>query len=83
MEVPHSGQRVKHDPSPLALRSVRSPPMRCASFAARTEAEATAATATVLAHVLDLLVTLLGVDLGMKPIRKLWPQATSAKETDE
>jgi hypothetical protein len=32
---------------------------------------------------LGLLVTLLGEDLGMKPIRKLWPRATSARETDE
>ena len=28
-------------------------------------------------------VTLLGEDLGMKPIRKLWPEATTAKEIDE
>jgi hypothetical protein len=53
------------------------------SLAARTESEATAAAATVLAHVLGLLVTLLGEDLGMKPVHKLWPRATSAKETDE
>jgi hypothetical protein len=53
------------------------------SLAARTEAEATAAAATVLAHVLDLLVVLLGEDLGMKPVHKLWPRATSARRTDE
>lgn len=53
------------------------------SLAASTEAEATAAAATVLTHMLDLLVMLLGEELGMKPIRKLWPQATSARETDE
>jgi hypothetical protein len=53
------------------------------SLAASTEEEATAAAATVLTHMLDLLVMLLGEDLGMKPIRKLWPRATSTRETDE
>jgi hypothetical protein len=53
------------------------------SLAARTESDATAAAATLLAHVLYLLVVLLGEDLGMKPIRKLWPQVTSARGTDE
>jgi hypothetical protein len=52
------------------------------SLAARTDAEATAAAATVFAHVLDLLVVLLGEDLGMKPVHKLWPRATSARGTD-
>jgi hypothetical protein len=51
------------------------------SLAARTEAEATTAAATVLAHVLELLVVLLGEDLGMKPVHKLWPRAT--REIDE
>ena len=53
------------------------------SLAASTDEEATAAAATVLTHMLDLLVTLLGEELGMKPIRKLWPQATTAREIDE
>jgi hypothetical protein len=53
------------------------------SLAASTGEEATAAAVTVLTHVLDLLVTLLGEDLGMKPIRRLWPQATSAGEIEE
>jgi hypothetical protein len=53
------------------------------SLAARTEAEAMTAAATVLAHVLELLVVLLGEDLGMKPVHKLWPRATSAREIDE
>lgn len=53
------------------------------SLAARTDEEATAAAATVLTHVLDLLVVMLGEELGMKPIRKLWPQETSDKEIDE
>jgi hypothetical protein len=53
------------------------------SLAASTCEEATTAAATVLTHMLDLLVMLLGEDLGMQPIRKLWPQATSAKEIDQ
>lgn len=53
------------------------------SVAASTDEEATAAAATLLTQMLDLLVMLLGEDLGMKPIRKLWPQATSAREIDE
>jgi|SRR5690606_28489149 len=53
------------------------------SLASSTDEEATAAAATVLKHMLDLLVILLGEELGMKPIRKLWPQATSARKIDE
>lgn len=53
------------------------------SLAASTGEEATAAAATVLTHMLELLVMLLGEDLGMKPIRKLWPRATSAREIDK
>lgn len=53
------------------------------SLAARTDEETTVAAATVLAHVLNLLVVLLGEELGMKPVQKLWPQETSAKEIDE
>ena len=52
------------------------------SFAASTEEEATAAAATLLSHMLDLLVMLLGEELGMKPIRKNWPQATHVRETE-
>jgi hypothetical protein len=53
------------------------------SLAASTGGEAKAAATTLLTHMLDLLVMLLGEELGMKPIRKLWPQATSAREIDE
>jgi hypothetical protein len=53
------------------------------SLAASTDESAAAAAGTVLAHMLDLLVMLLGEELGMKPIRKLWPHATSAREIDE
>ena len=72
----------------LAEVSVRGEPGACftglsESLAGRTDEEANAAAATVLTHVLGLLVTLLGEELGMKPIRKLWPGQTSVKETDE
>ncbi len=50
--------------------------------AASTDQEATAAAAAILAHVFDLLVMLLGDELGMKPIRKFWPQATRDREMD-
>jgi hypothetical protein len=53
------------------------------SLAASTDEEAAEAASTVLAQMLDLLVVLFGEDLGMKPIRKLWPQAASVWETDE
>jgi hypothetical protein len=53
------------------------------SLAASTDEEATSAAAAVLTHMLDLLVVLLGEELGMKPIRKLWPRATRAREIDE
>lgn len=53
------------------------------SLTASTDEEATAAAATVLAHVFELLVMLLGAELGLKPVQKLWPQQTSVKETDE
>ena len=53
------------------------------SLATGTDEEAAAAAASILAHMFGLLVTLLGEELGMKPVRKLWPRETSAKETDE
>ena len=53
------------------------------SLASLPDEEAAAAATTVLAHMLDLLVVLLGEELGMKPVRKLWPRETSVKETDE
>lgn len=53
------------------------------SLAESTDQEAAAAAAAVLAHVLDLLVILLGQELGTKPIRKLWPQAINGREIDK
>ncbi|MEX2608390.1 MAG: hypothetical protein WEA24_00475 [Gemmatimonadota bacterium] len=53
------------------------------SLPENTDEEATAAATAVLAHTLDLLIILLGEELGMKPVQKLWPRAASVKETDE
>ena len=53
------------------------------SLGSSSDEEATAAAVTILAHILEVLVMLLGEELGMKPIRKLWPQATSVREMDE
>jgi hypothetical protein len=53
------------------------------SLTGSTEEEAAAASASVLTHMLGLLVVLLGEDLGMKPVHKLWPQGTRARKTDE
>ena len=53
------------------------------SLASSTDEEARSAAATILTQMLELLVMLFGEDLGMKPIRKLWPRVTSARETDE
>ena len=53
------------------------------SLAASSDEEATAAARSVLTHVLKVLVMLLGEELGMKPVQKLWPRATGVKESDE
>ena len=53
------------------------------ALGASPEEEATAAATTILTNILDLLVTLLGEELGMKPIRRFWPHATSAREIEK
>ncbi len=53
------------------------------SLAGSTDEEASLVTATLLTHIFDLLVMLLGEDLGMSPIRKLWPHAASGREIQE
>jgi len=53
-----------------------------ASLSGSTREEAAAVAATVLTHVLDVLVMLLGEELGLKPIRKNWPQAMQVEEID-
>lgn len=47
------------------------------ALAASTDEEAAVASSSVLAHLIGLLVTLLGEDLGMQPVRKLWPNVVS------
>jgi hypothetical protein len=51
------------------------------SLSASTNEEAAAVAATVLSHMLDVLVMLLGEELGLKPVRKNWPQATMVGES--
>lgn len=41
--------------------------------------QAEAANAAVLAHLMGLLVNLLGEDLGLRPVRKIWPDVASNK----
>ena len=54
------------------------------ALAAGTDDGAAAASAGLLTHLLGLLVTLLGEELGMQPVHKLWPQmASSGTEIDE
>lgn len=81
----HLAQRVQPI---LAGVAVSEKPDECfthlaESLVASTDEEATVAAATVLTQMLELLVMLLGEELGMKPCRKLWPQATSPRESDE
>ena len=81
---------LAHRERPL-LAGVSVDPEPAACFAGLAEAlaegsdeEAAEAGAAVLAQLLGLLVMLLGEDLGMQPVRKLWPQvASSVREIDE
>lgn len=51
------------------------------ALAESADEEAMVVASTIFAHMLDLLVILIGEELGMKPIRKLWPRVTTAGET--
>lgn len=53
------------------------------SLAASADEQAAAAATTILAHLIDVLIMLLGEELGMKPISRLWPRLTAAGEIDE
>ena len=54
------------------------------ALAAETPANATQAANAILAHFLHLLIILLGFELAMHPVFKLWPHATSSvTESDE
>ncbi|HEX6309541.1 MAG TPA: hypothetical protein VFZ69_15190 [Longimicrobiales bacterium] len=54
------------------------------ALAKETPENASEAGNAMLAHFLHLLIILLGYELAMHPVRKLWPHATSSvTETDE
>jgi hypothetical protein len=53
------------------------------SLADCSDEEAFAAATAVLAHIIALLIMLLGEELGTRPIQKLWPNVTSAGENEE
>jgi hypothetical protein len=54
------------------------------ALSAESAEDAIAACNSVLAHFLGLLTELLGNDLGMQPIRKLWPELeSSVMETNQ
>jgi len=48
-----------------------------------TEEDATKACAAVVAHLIELLVVLLGEDLGMQPVRRFWPHLVSSVREKE
>jgi hypothetical protein len=67
------------------LASVALGPEPSARFSGLAEAlasasaeDAAAASSSILAHVLSLLILLLGNELGLQPVRKLWPQVPSS-----
>lgn len=47
------------------------------ALAGGTAEDAVAAGSAILTHVFDLLIVLLGEDLGVQPVRKLWPDLNS------
>jgi len=54
------------------------------ALAAGPVEDAAAAGSSIFAHFLGLLILLLGNELGMQPVRKLWPHAASSiMEIDE
>jgi hypothetical protein len=67
------------------LASVTLGPEPSARFSGLAEAlasgsaeDAAAASSSILAHLLSLLILLLGIELGLQPVRKLWPQVASS-----
>lgn len=48
------------------------------SVQGRTPSEAEASMVAVLAHFLGLLTSFLGEELGLHPVRKIWPEVVSA-----
>lgn len=62
-------------PAPVDFAGLRE------SLSAREDAEAERAGVSVIQNLLGLLVGLLGEDLGLAPVRKLWPQAAPGAST--
>ncbi len=55
-----------------------------AALATGSDEEAAAAATSVLAHLLGLLVALLGEEVGLQPVRKLWPHlAPTISDTNQ
>jgi hypothetical protein len=53
------------------------------ALAAGTTEDAAAAGSAVVAHLFDLLILLLGDELGLQPVGKLWPDLTSSVMEDD
>jgi hypothetical protein len=54
------------------------------ALASGSAEDAAAVSSSILAHLLGLLILLLGNELGLQPVRKLWPQvASSFTEVEE
>jgi hypothetical protein len=73
---------AKRDNPLLADVTVQTEASSCFSglpkaLASGTDEEAAAASASVLAHLFGLLALLLGEELGMQPVRRLWPDVAS------
>jgi hypothetical protein len=45
--------------------------------------EAKASVVAVLAHLIQLLTSLLGEELGLHPIRRIWPEVVSGNMTPQ
>lgn len=48
------------------------------ALASKSAEDAAAVSSSILAHLLSLLILLLGNELGLQPVRKLWPQVASS-----
>jgi hypothetical protein len=65
----------------LAGMTLTEPPACYAGFADAfpdgLDENATEAAITIIAHFIGLLILLLGEDLGMQPVRRIWPHLTA------
>lgn len=72
-EFPFLGGVTPEADSRLSLRGLPE------ALRGRDAEEAEAASAAVLAYLVGLLVNLLGEDLGLRPVRKIWPEVTETE----